>query len=114
MYIHTYMYIYVIDLLFMQRITIPEIKKHPWFLKNLPKDIMDAEKRSSKEPDIEQQSVEEIMRIIQEGEVPGEATKAESRTTILGSSDPDDDEETEDLELEAEIDNHSDDLVYPF
>lgn len=99
-----------------RRITIPEIKRLPWFLKNLPKDLMDAEKSSSKEPETDQQqeqqhqqSVEEIMRIIQEAKIPGEATKAQ--TPILGSLDPDDD--TEDLELEAEIDD-SGDFIYPF
>lgn len=102
-----------------RRVTIPEIKKHPWFLKNLPKDLRDAEKTSSKEPVPEnhqqqqqqqQQSVEEIMRIIQEAKIPGEAAKAEAQSTITGSLDPDD---TEDLELESEIDN-SGDFVAPF
>lgn len=104
------LYIFIIYQRFMQRITIPEIKKHPWFLKNLPKDLIDVEKACSKEepdPDQQQQSVEEIMRIIQEANVPGETSKTETQKT-LHSEDPDD---TEDLE--SEID-HSCDFLAPY
>ncbi|XP_078437782.1 serine/threonine-protein kinase SAPK3-like [Wolffia australiana] len=51
-----------------KRITIPEIKNHPWFLKNLPKEIMDKGKKLTGDPDddLDLQSVEEITRIVQE------------------------------------------------
>ncbi|CAI9095572.1 OLC1v1031560C1 [Oldenlandia corymbosa var. corymbosa] len=95
-----------------KRITIPEIKQHPWFLKNLPKELVDAEKQGSstkQEPDPEQQlqSVEDIMRIIQEAKIPGEAPKPETQNSIVGSID------TDDLEgdLESEIDNSGDFVV---
>ncbi|CAI9095574.1 OLC1v1031562C1 [Oldenlandia corymbosa var. corymbosa] len=98
--------------LYMQRITIPEIKQHPWFLKNLPKELIDAEKQSSStkhEPDPEQQlqSVEDIMRIIQEAKIPGETPKPETQSSNVGSID------TDDLEgdLESEIDNSGDFVV---
>ena len=32
----------------LKRITIPEIKKHPWFLKNLPREISEREKANYK------------------------------------------------------------------
>uniref|UniRef100_A0A803PMZ3 non-specific serine/threonine protein kinase n=1 Tax=Cannabis sativa TaxID=3483 RepID=A0A803PMZ3_CANSA len=78
------------------RITIPEIKQHPWFLKNLPKELVEVEKtnQAKSETDQNTQSVEEIMRIIQEAKTPGEGSKA---TTGLGAtastSDPDDESE---------------------
>lgn len=62
-----------------KRITIPEIRKHPWFLKNLPKELIEGEKTQygEKESDQQDQSEEEIMRIIQEARTPGEPGKAE-------------------------------------
>ncbi|XP_027182709.1 serine/threonine-protein kinase SAPK3-like [Coffea eugenioides] len=77
-----------------KRITIPEIKQHPWFLKNLPKELIEVEKAKNKEPDKSQ--VEEIMRIVQEAKIPG----ASAAQTTAGSIDPDD--------LESEIDNSGD------
>ncbi|KAL3499748.1 hypothetical protein ACH5RR_038841 [Cinchona calisaya] len=92
-----------------KRITIPEIKQHTWFLKNLPKELIEVEKANSKEPEPDEQlqSVEEIMRIIQEAKVPGEGNKSEAQTTA-GSIDPDNLEG----DLESEIDN-SGEFVLP-
>ncbi|KAK6947497.1 Protein kinase domain [Dillenia turbinata] len=73
-----------------KRITIPEIKQHPWFLKNLPKEIAEAEKTNyevgSNQP---AQSVEEIMRIIEEAKKPVEGAKV-GEQPVGGSFDPDD------------------------
>ncbi|XP_019190931.1 PREDICTED: serine/threonine-protein kinase SAPK3-like [Ipomoea nil] len=91
-----------------KRITIPEIKKHPWFLKNLPKEVMEGgEKTSYNEggSDHSLQSVEEIMRIIQEANTPGEQASKTEGSVAAGSLDPDDDA---DLDLESEIDNSCD------
>ncbi|KAL5181725.1 Serine/threonine-protein kinase SRK2A [Glycine soja] len=51
-----------------KRISISEIKQHLWFRKNLPREIIEAERRGYEETQKDQpsQSVEEIMRIIQE------------------------------------------------
>ncbi|KAH9776915.1 protein kinase domain-containing protein [Citrus sinensis] len=89
----------------IDRITIPEIKKHPWFLKNLPKEIIEIEKTNYKEAGRDQptQSVEEIMRIIQEAKMPGEATKVAGQGAA-GASDPDDMEG----DIESEIDASGD------
>ena len=54
-------------LLNMQRITIPEIKNHPWFRKNLPRDLGFA---SSNTYDDILQSEEDIMKIVNEAKVP--------------------------------------------
>nr|WEU80660.1 serine/threonine-protein kinase SAPK3 [Citrus trifoliata] len=88
-----------------KRIPIPEIKRHPWFLKNLPKEIIEIEKTNYKEAGRDQptQSVEEIMRIIQEAKMPGEATKVAGQSAA-GASDPDDMED----DIESEIDASGD------
>uniref|UniRef100_A0A3Q7GRD7 Protein kinase domain-containing protein n=1 Tax=Solanum lycopersicum TaxID=4081 RepID=A0A3Q7GRD7_SOLLC len=63
-----------------KRITIEEIKKHPWFLKNLPKEFMKkGEEASLVQMNSEEkplQSIEEALAIIQEARKPGEGSKA--------------------------------------
>ncbi|XP_021892839.1 serine/threonine-protein kinase SAPK1-like [Carica papaya] len=80
-----------------QRITIPEIKQHPWFLKNLPKEIVEIEKTKykEKEGDGACQSVEEIMHIIQDAGIPGK----EGKTGGGGGGESD----TDDLESEVDV-----------
>ncbi|XVF13495.1 hypothetical protein REPUB_Repub08aG0212800 [Reevesia pubescens] len=84
-----------------KRITIPEIKRHPWFLKNLPKELVEIEKTNYAESERDQpsQSIEEIMRIIQEAKTPVEGAKVDEQS-VAGSSDPDDVE----ADLESEVD----------
>ncbi|KAF3648426.1 Serine/threonine-protein kinase SRK2I [Capsicum annuum] len=55
-----------------QRITMPEIRNHVWFLKNLPADLMDDKMISDQfeEPDQPMQSIDTIMQIISEATVP--------------------------------------------
>ena len=88
----------------MKRITIPEIKQHPWFLKNLPKEINEAEKNVNNEEAAEKdhpgQSVEEIMRIVQEARTPGKNSKGVGQAgggggSLNGEDDDDEDEEPE-------------------
>ena len=91
-----------------KRITIPEIKKHPWFLKNLPKELMDVEHARFEEASEQlQQSVEEIMKMIQEAKVPGVVSKSEGKDPA-GTAEQDDLEE----DLESEIDSSNDFAVY--
>ncbi|KAL0343637.1 UNVERIFIED_CONTAM: Serine/threonine-protein kinase SAPK10 [Sesamum angustifolium] len=54
------------------RITIPEIRNHVWFLKNLPADLMDERTMGNQfeEPDQPMQSLEVIMQIISEATIP--------------------------------------------
>ncbi|XVE57541.1 hypothetical protein DITRI_Ditri04bG0098500 [Diplodiscus trichospermus] len=84
-----------------KRITIPEIKQHPWFLKNLPKELVEIEKTNFAESARDQpsQSVEEIMRIIQEAKTLAEGAKV-GEQAVAGPSDPDDAE----ADLESEVD----------
>lgn len=55
----------------MQRITIREIKSHPWFLKNLPRELTETAqalyyRRDNSAPTYSTQSVDEIMNILTE------------------------------------------------
>ena len=56
-----------------QRITMAEIKQHEWFLKNLPADLIAENDPSYQydDPHHPPQSIEEIMRILQEARVAG-------------------------------------------
>ncbi|KAF9624850.1 hypothetical protein IFM89_015404 [Coptis chinensis] len=60
-----------------KRITIPDIKKHPWFLKNLPRELLEVERTSYENINIYEptQSIEEITRFVQEAMIPAEGSK---------------------------------------
>ncbi|KAK8367954.1 hypothetical protein V6Z12_A01G007000 [Gossypium hirsutum] len=95
-----------------KRISIPEIKNHEWFLKNLPADLMDENSMNDQfeEPDQPMQSVDEIMQIISEATIP--ATNMNNLDSYLtGSLDLDDDMEDLDNDSELDIDS-SGELIY--
>ncbi|KAI6692116.1 hypothetical protein NL676_019826 [Syzygium grande] len=83
-----------------KRITIPEIKQHPWFLKNLPVEFMEDGKGllQTDGPNDSKQSEDEILAIIQEARKPAEIPKL-SGILVGGSMDLDD------LETDADIDD---------
>uniref|UniRef100_A0A5B7A1B3 Putative serine/threonine-protein kinase SAPK2 isoform X2 n=1 Tax=Davidia involucrata TaxID=16924 RepID=A0A5B7A1B3_DAVIN len=56
----------VSQIVLLQRITIPEIKNDPWFLKNLPIELMEGGSFQSNDVNNPSQSVEEILSIIRE------------------------------------------------
>lgn len=95
-----------------QRISIPEIRNHEWFLKNLPADLMDDHSTMNtqfEEPDQPMQSIEEIMQIIAEATIPAAGTQSLNNYLSL---DIDDDME-EDLETEPDLDiDSSGEIVY--
>ncbi|XP_038998388.1 serine/threonine-protein kinase SAPK1-like [Hibiscus syriacus] len=70
----------------VKRITIPEIKQHPWFLKNLPMEIMEGEdgKLRIEEEDDQSQSIEQVLSVIDEAREPGEGLKVGAQ--LLGGS----------------------------
>ncbi len=70
-------------------------------MKNLPKELLEIEKTNYEKAKHEQptQSVEEVMRIIQEATMTGEGSKAGGQATASGS-DPDDLE----ADIESEVD----------
>ncbi|KAK9134702.1 hypothetical protein Syun_014032 [Stephania yunnanensis] len=62
-----------------KRITIKEIKSHPWFLKNLPRELTDAAQAiyyQRDNPSFSLQSVEEIMKIVEEAKTPPPASRS--------------------------------------
>ncbi|RZC12934.1 serine/threonine-protein kinase SAPK2-like [Glycine soja] len=86
-----------------KRITIPEIKMHPWFLMNLPLEFMDESEGVLQNDDVnddssETQSIEEILSIIQEARKPSEGPKV-SEQFVGGSMDLDD------IDADADIDD---------
>ncbi|KAB5574417.1 hypothetical protein DKX38_001611 [Salix brachista] len=65
--------------LFFLRITIKEIKSHPWFLKNLPRELTEAAQTMyyrKENPTFSLQSVEEIMKIVEEAKIPSPASRS--------------------------------------
>ncbi|KAK6258842.1 Protein kinase domain - like 10 [Theobroma cacao] len=83
-----------------KRITIPEIKQHPWFLKNLPTEFVEGEggNLGTEEENDQSQSIEEILSIIDEARKPGEGPKVGSQA-LGGSMDLDD------IDADADIDD---------
>lgn len=77
----------------MQRITILEIKKHAWFLKNLPIELVEGgeegylQMRNADEYCT--QGIDEALAILQEAQKPGENSKS-SGPFLGGSMDLDD------------------------
>ncbi|XWS33355.1 hypothetical protein CRYUN_Cryun22dG0074800 [Craigia yunnanensis] len=69
-----------------KRITITEIKQHPWFIKNLPKEFMEGEDGNleTEAENDQSQSIEEILSILDEARKPGEGPKVGSQ--LLGGS----------------------------
>lgn len=88
-----------------KRITIPEIKKHPWFLKNLPVEFMEGEEASLQRNDADNpsQSMEEVLAIIQEAGKGGDVLKGGH--FVGGSMDLDDidDADIDDIETSGDF-----------
>ena len=87
----------------LQRITIPVIKKHPWFLKNLPIEFMDGEEGSVENQGQNEasQSVEETVSIIQEARTPAEGPTIGVGGQFLGGGSMD----LDDLDADSDIDD---------
>lgn len=75
----------------LQRITIPEIKKHPWFLKNLAAEFLEGEQASIQVNSTANysQSNEEVLAIVEEARKSTEGPKV-GENVIGGSMDLDD------------------------
>ncbi|KAJ9170393.1 hypothetical protein P3X46_018504 [Hevea brasiliensis] len=89
-----------------ERIRMPEIKKHPWLLKNLPIEFMEEEEGSLQDNEKceDSQSIEEILTIIQEARNSGEGPKL-GGLLIGGSMDLDDidDADIDDIETSGDF-----------
>lgn len=87
-------------LVWLKRITIPEIKQHPWFLKNLPREISEREKANFKDTEAAEpaQAVDEIMRIVQEAKTPGDMSKVVDPALLAEMAELESEEEEADPE----------------
>ncbi|XP_074564235.1 serine/threonine-protein kinase SAPK10-like [Curcuma longa] len=95
------------------RITIPDIRNHGWFLKNLPADLMDDTTMSNQyeEPDQPMQSSDEIMQILAEATIPAVGTSGLNQH-LFGSLDLDDDDmESFDSDPDLDIES-SGEMIY--
>ncbi|XP_022947767.1 serine/threonine-protein kinase SRK2I-like isoform X1 [Cucurbita moschata] len=95
------------------RITIPEIKNHSWFLKNLPSDLMDENTMGNQfeEPDQPMQSLDTRMQIIAEATIP--AVGSHGLTYMADNFDMDDDDDMDGLDYESDLDiESSGEIVY--
>eukprot|EP00897_Mesotaenium_endlicherianum_P006396 jgi/Mesen1/5785/ME000293S04937 len=89
-----------------KRITMPEIRQHSWFLKNLPADLLAENDPSYQydDPNHPPQSIEEIMRILQEARTPGIGANSGQYLGDKGAEEDEDmDGETDDLESSGEF-----------
>ncbi|ONK75918.1 uncharacterized protein A4U43_C03F21940 [Asparagus officinalis] len=86
------------------RISLPEIRNHAWFLKNLPANLMDENMMSNQyeEPDQPMQSIDEIMQIITEATIPPCGARVIGQ--YLDDLDTDD-EEMEDIDSDLDTDS---------
>ncbi|KAL8136349.1 hypothetical protein V2J09_002350 [Rumex salicifolius] len=91
-----------------RRITIKEIKNHPWFLKNLPRDLTESAQAvyyKNDDPSFSLQSVEEIMKIV------SEARNTASTSTIVPSFELENGDDEEYAEEEEEDEDEYDKTV---
>ncbi|KAJ1419103.1 Protein kinase domain [Sesbania bispinosa] len=95
-----------------ERITIPEILKNEWFLKNNPADLMDEKMLSNhfEEPDQPMQSMDTIMQIISEATIPAAGTYSLDQF-MADNIDVDDDMDELDSDFELDVDS-SGEIVY--
>lgn len=90
-----------------QRISIKEIKSHPWFLKNLPRELTDPAQAlyyRKENPTFSLQSVEDIMKIVEEAKSPPLASRTVSGFGWGGEEDEEKEEDVEEEEVEEEED----------
>lgn len=91
-----------------KRITMREIRSHPWFLKNLPRELTEPAqamyyKRDNSAPTYSLQSVEEIMKIVQEAQKP-----PPSSTPVAGFGWAEEDEQEDGKKPEEEPEEDED------
>lgn len=91
----------------LQRITIKEIKSHPWFLKNLPRELTEMAQAvyyKKENPTYSLQSIEDIMSIVEEAKSPPQVSRSIGGFGWGGVED--DEEETKEAEAEVEEDEY--------
>lgn len=92
----------------VQRINIKEIKGHPWFLKNLPRELAEANQAVYYKKDnssFSRQSIEEIMKIVTEARIPPLSSRP---VPGFGWGGEEDEEEVDEEEVEEEEEDEYD------
>ncbi|XP_019264374.1 PREDICTED: serine/threonine-protein kinase SRK2A-like [Nicotiana attenuata] len=87
-----------------RRITIKEIKTHPWFLKNLPRELTEAAQLAyyrKENPTFSLQSPEMIMKIVEEAKTPAPASRSTGGFGWVGEEE---EEELNEEDIEEEDD----------
>ncbi|KAK4491252.1 hypothetical protein RD792_001987 [Penstemon davidsonii] len=90
-----------------RRITLKEIKSHPWFLKNLPRELTDAAQAAyyrRENPTFSLQSVEEIMKIVDEAKTPPPVSRSVGAFGWGGQEDEDKEEDIDEEDVEEDDD----------
>ncbi|CAI0430952.1 unnamed protein product [Linum tenue] len=91
----------------LKRISIKDIKSHPWFLKNLPKELSESAQsmyyKRGDDPRFRVQSVEDIMKIVTEAR-----QKPTSTTPVKGFGWGREEDEEEDIDGEVEEEEDED------
>ncbi|XP_060173255.1 serine/threonine-protein kinase SAPK2-like isoform X2 [Lycium barbarum] len=88
-----------------KRITIPEIKKHPWFLKNLPVEFMEEGRHECIDVNNPRQSMEEVLAVIQEARIALQVPKVLGNSSE-GSMELDELDDAEDTETSDDFVGH--------
>ncbi|KAD2393031.1 hypothetical protein E3N88_40008 [Mikania micrantha] len=86
-----------------------EIKSHPWFVKNLPRELTEAAQAAyykKENPTFSPQSVEEIMKIVEEARSPPPVARSHSAYGWGDDEEDEDEDDIKDKENEAEDDEY--------
>ncbi|KAK9742641.1 hypothetical protein RND81_03G187700 [Saponaria officinalis] len=88
-----------------KRITIPEIKNHPWFMTNLPVEFMEGGSWQSNDINQPSQSMEEILSVIQDARQPHQQPNSNGllNSTSMDFDDLDGDVDIYDIESSGEF-----------
>ncbi|KAF5731828.1 hypothetical protein HS088_TW18G00513 [Tripterygium wilfordii] len=92
-----------------RRITIKEIKSHPWFLKNLPRELTEVAQAiyyKKEDPTFSLQRIEDIMKIVEEAKIAPAASRSIAGFGWAGEEDGDEKEEEAVPEEEDEEDEY--------
>ncbi|XP_076881010.1 serine/threonine-protein kinase SRK2G-like isoform X2 [Bidens hawaiensis] len=93
----------------LRRITIKEIKNHPWFLKNLPKELKESNQTNYYQrdnPSFSVQSVDDIMKIVAEARNPPPTSKSVGYFGWGAEEDDEKEEEVDEEDVEEEEDEY--------
>ncbi|CAA2984485.1 serine threonine- kinase SRK2A [Olea europaea subsp. europaea] len=94
-----------------RRTSIKDIKTHPWFLKNLPRELNDAAQAAyyrRENPTYSLQSAEDVLKIVEEAKTPAPVSRSVGGFGWGGIEDEDKEDEEEELEEEEEEEEEED------